>query len=234
MGWLLLLCLLYAVFWFASGHHLKAPSTPTDVLHKLSEWCAPLFLSSLAIGFVVMALIQLLKPLIRAGFHRRQIALWLRSRHDGRESYERSFEVDEFLSEISVRNQDALLALPLEQLTAQINATADTLIGLDQKNAYEFINAIVGETMNRSAAGQLVVRKLDSLQIQTRYAWHRLLRALSIFISIALLAIVAEIFDLWIGDWIGTAFFVLLLGMLGGFFASVARDIVAALEQMRR
>ena len=194
-----------------------------------------------------MAIIQVLKPPIRVAFHRRQIARWLA------DSKNCSVSVDEFLGRVSKRRHNALLALPIEQLAAQIQVASEGALALSNPTDW-FIQSLVDKpdkpdekpeisaasddncmikTRDRSQLSFIVQRRIDALQIQVRYSWRRLIRVLSLAVSVILTLVVAIIFSLWQQNFVGTAFLVLLLSALGGFFASVARDVVAIVERLR-
>jgi len=193
----------------------------------------PLLTSSLALGFAVMAIIQLFKPEVRAAFHLREIARWLH----GRPPYE-------FLEIVSPKAGDALLELPIEQLTAQIQAASDAALTIRSTLARELVESVVGrqdipfdsipnDPREQSRVGYIIQRRLDDLQIQVRRGWRRLLRLMSVSISLFLTTFLASILGLWHRGLVGTAFLVLLFSLLGAFFASVARDIVAIIERLR-
>jgi len=232
------------------AHGRSSATEPLDILSRVGQWAVPLFSSAFAVGFVVMALIQLVKPSLRAEFHFRQVRTWLmnprhhpvaRFRSGRANSKDASWR---FLWDIGEANPNALLALPLEQLTAQIQAAADSRL-VQGPEGTEFVISIIGDPSARMPPGasdsdprswlaRQVQIRLDALQIQARHAWQRYLRILATLVSTTLVALIALLFGQWQVDTLATLFFVLLVGVLGGFFASLARDIVAFIERARR
>jgi len=218
---------------------------PSQTILDLAGWSIPLLSSSLALGFVVMAIIQLFKPEVRAAFHAGEIGRWL-----GRGSYRGI--ADEFVYLVSPRAHDALLELPIEQLAAQIQAASDAAFAdtfgsqspMHQERGAHLIQLLLGDDYRyppqmpddpryRAGVAYLVQRRLDDLQIQVRQQWRRVLRVMSLFISLVLTVFVASVFGLWRQNPIGTAFLVLLFSLLGAFFASAARDFIAVFERLR-
>jgi len=205
---------------------------PSQIVMQVLGWTLPLLSSSLALGFVVMATIQSFKPQLRAAFHETEIRRWLRGE-----------SVDEFLHVVSPEAGDALLELPIEQLAAQIQAASDAALGIKSERSLRFLELCLGRA-NREAwrftdepgdrsVGYVIQRRLDDLQIQVRSRWRRLLRILSLIVGVFLTSFGAGIFGLWRQNLIGTAFLVLVSSLLAGFFASAARDVVAAIERLR-
>ncbi len=216
----------------------------SQVILPIVGWITPLLASSQSLGFAVMAIIQLFKPELRAAFHSVHLARWLHFRNrGGLWPSELSF------LGIAPENFGAVLELPIEQLAAQIQAAFDAEVASRSPGSEEFLDRIFGKFIQRpelhrlmdepddpkarAVLGYLVQRKLDELQISVHHGWRRLLRSLSLTLSLALTAFVASILGLWRQNLIGTAFAVLLFAALGGFFASAARDVVAVVERLR-
>jgi hypothetical protein len=210
-------------------------------LLELANWTGPLLWTSVAIGFAVMACIQLFKPEIRSVFHNSAIAQWL-------DIPPRAFPPGTLMSEIGMgRSGNAALELPIEQLVAQIQAAAE--VELSSSSPYpiqersRLIKAILKSKADypdsveapneRARLSYLVQRRLDELQIEVRHDWRRLLRFLALTVSLVFTSALAAAFRLWVTNPLGTAFVVLLLTLLGAFFASAARDLIAAVERLR-
>jgi hypothetical protein len=103
----------------------------TETMSRIAKWTGPLLSSSIGLGFAVMAFVQMLKPGIRVNVHRREITRWLRldARRYEFPSYDTNPVLDNFLGRISLgRNPQAVLELPIEQLTAQILAAAEAAL----------------------------------------------------------------------------------------------------------
>lgn len=191
-----------------------------------------------------MAIIQLFKPEIRAAFHSAELARWLHFR-DRVGLWPSELE----LIGVGPGTFGAVLELPIEQLAAQIQAGSDVALASGSHRLEEFLDRIVhpdfeglqilsqlkfrDDPKARATLAYLVQRKIDELQIRVRYGWKRLLRSLSLALSLVLSIFGVTIFHLSQQNFIGTAFLVLLFSLLGGFFASAARDILAAIEHLR-
>ena len=165
----------------------------TEPIRELATWTVPLLTSSLAIGFAVMAIIQLFKPEIRAAFHAQEIAHWLGGR-----------PVDEFLEIVSPKAGDALLELPIEQLAAQIQAASDAALTLRSRRSERLVDLVLGgpekempfmsdDPKEQSRVAYIVQRRLDDLQIQVRRNWRRLLRLMSVSVALLLTSLMAAI-----------------------------------------
>jgi len=227
----LLVVIFVLAFRFLAPQEVGLP--PSKVVTQILGWTLPLFASSLALGFVVMAIIQLFKLQLRAVFHEREIRRWLRGE-----------PVDRFLHVVSPGAGDALLELPIEQLAAQIQAAADAALGIKLPVDGWFLMSCLGrdnwerfkpiDELRERSTSYIIQRRLDDLQIQVHHGWRQLLRFISLSVSFTLTSFVAAIFGLWRENIVGTAFLVLLSSLLAGFFASVARDIVATIERARR
>lgn len=117
----------------------------------------------------------------------------------------------------------------LELLLAQGPSAARPRATLTEPDRSRFVDA-------RNRVTHQVQRSLDGLQIAAGFRWKWLIQVLSIVLSAVLV-------------WAGMALFVeapragsglhyfllyLLAGILGGFLAPVARDLVAALQQLRK
>lgn len=235
-----------------------------ETISRVAGWAVPLLSSSVALGFVVMAIIQLIKPPVRAAFHSRELKRWLSGTLVREYFASPSLFLGNFLHLVSSgggadpreksgprgRDYNALLELPIEQLTAQIQAASEMVLASGRSNDDWFVYALVSEGEARSHfkrdfAGEdaelrertrlsyLIQRRLDAIQIQARRRWRQWLRALAFGVGLALTSTVAGVLGLWEKNFLGTLFLVLLLSAVGGFFASVARDAVAIVERLR-
>jgi hypothetical protein len=89
---LLPLLALVTIILFAVGmaHGKSVPTDALGVLTQVAQWALPLFTLAFAFGFLVMALIELIKPSLRAEFHARQIGKWLLQNRHGAHAEELS------------------------------------------------------------------------------------------------------------------------------------------------
>lgn len=222
-------------------------------------WTGPLLFSSVALGFAVMAIIQVLKPPVRSQFHLEEIEEWLKSRPlvvTSRLKEEQNKSVYEFLRRVSPGESKALLELPVEQLTAQIQAASELALTLSDKPDWFVLfllgnqieesdgklkDYIKGESLDEKDKARInaqlsyvIQRRLDALQIKVRRDWRRLLYALAFTLSFLLTATLAWILGILRNSPPGTIYIILLLSIIEGFFATVARDVVAIIERLRR
>jgi hypothetical protein len=211
---------------------------PEGNLFQVMMWAGPFLMSSVVLGFVVMGLVQLFKPEIRRAFHERAIARW-----GDFEGGLRHLNLL-FRQELSHRGVIALFELPIEQLTAQIQAATD--IALRSKHGDDLIFHILKGTdrdeyyrgsddspQRASRLSYLVQRRLDDLQIQVKHDWRNLLRTICLSLSFILASLIARVFGLWKQNHSSTAFIVVLLSLFSAFFSTIARDLVAVLERLR-
>jgi hypothetical protein len=237
-----MLTYLASLIFRAGGAGLPA----LEQINRSTEWAAPLLVSSIALGFMVMAIIQLLKPSLRAAFHFRELVRWLERFRS--ELYPRG-RLEESLARHlgdslfrSSNELEPLLELPIEQLAAQIQADAELVLARaepydEQRPSVQQQEVSTSEHAKVSERAELsyqIQRSIDRFQIGVRSRWRRQLRALSLGISLILTTLVASVFGLWQVNYFGTMFVVLLNSALACFFASVARDAVAVLERLRR
>jgi hypothetical protein len=215
---------------------------PPHSILRVKEWILPLLSSALGLGIIVMAIIQVFKPVIRARFHRQEVQKWLRT-SSGPDS------LDKFLGQVSPGQSDTILELPIEQIVAQIQTAFEATLASD-KSLDWFVESLIGKSdppdsklndedpkaqiQKRTRQSYIVQRRLDALLIQVKCGWRRRLRLLLFAVSFILAFLIAAVFDLWRWDnFIGIFALVLLLSALSSFFASVARDAVAIIERLR-
>jgi hypothetical protein len=250
----LLVALLALAYWTLRPGGVGLPSlTKTSVL---SNWTVPLLSSSLALGLVVMAIIQLFKPRLRGRFHWKELVLWFYGLWPQEEVSEQqaSNAAAAYLHFLNPKVSAPVLELPLEQLTAQIQAALDAALVTETNNGA--VRAIIywldreasgrhwdqdrpaeGEKIDgprrQTLVGYLIQRKLDGFQIQVRYGWRKFLRNLSLLVSLFLTTMLAATLGLWDQNPLGTLFLVLLASVLASVFAAATRDLVAVIERFR-
>ena len=156
----------------------------------------------------------------------------------------------------------ALYDLPIEQLCGQINAAAQVVLDrpsdhpdlilclasvadpvdiarvmfppaeakaarpLDEDEARRRHDSFVDA---RTRVTHQVQRAIDALQITAGFRWKFGLQVISIVMSGVIAAI-----GVWKFAHVHSVLTVLLIGVMGGFLAPVARDLVAALQQLRK
>jgi hypothetical protein len=153
----------------------------------------------------------------------------------------------------------ALYALPVERLAGQLNAAAQVVLdyptrhqpllhvlaaGADPDDLATLLSApprrapgVRDEETTRfvdarNRVAHHVQRNLDALQISTTFRWQLWLQIVSLAVSVVLAAFASAILFPWEEGAVWWSK-VILVGVLGGFFAGVARDLAAALENLR-
>lgn len=93
--------------------------------------------------------------------------------------------------------------------------------------------ALVGFVDARNRVTHQVQRNLDALQIAMTFRWKLILQLLSLVVAVGCTAAVT-----WAligppdgGDWVAK---VVVIGVLGGFLSTVARDLAVAIQNLRR
>jgi hypothetical protein len=84
----------------------------------------------------------------------------------------------------------------------------------------------------RNRLNHVVQRAIDGFQIATGFQWKWLLQLVSIILSGAIATTAYGLYGASRGFWQGAGVF-FVTGVLGGFLAPVARDLVAALQSLR-
>jgi hypothetical protein len=116
----------------------------------------------------------------------------------------------------------------LELLLTQGPSAARPRSTMTEPERGQFVDA-------RNRVTHQVQRSLDGLQISVGFRWKWIIQMLSIVVSAMLVWIGLAVFaDERIGSNVHYFLLYLLAGILGGFLAPVARDLVAALQQLRK
>lgn len=150
---------------------------------------------------------------------------------------------------------NAFYDLAVEQVVAQMNAAAQ--IALEYPHAYFPLLAVLSQGANvadvakvvaraeagtrepepatldaRNRVGHRIQRNLDGIQIALGSRWKLWMQAVSIILTVLFveLAIITNVKDY---DW-ATLLVGVMLGIVGGYLAPVTRDMVAALQSLRK
>ena len=163
------------------------------------------------------------------------------------------------LVELSTGGDDrAFYELPIEQMIAQMNAAVQ--ITLDYPKRYYDLLVIVSEGADpddvaivitssptgtrakkaqpsqhyleaRTRVSHRIQRNLDAIQISLGNRWQFCMQFTALVLSTLMLE--AAVLSV-AGATIGTVVIALLIGMVGGYLAPVTRDLVAALQTLRK
>lgn len=163
------------------------------------------------------------------------------------------------LIELSTGGDDrAFYELPIEQMVAQMNAAVQ--ITLDYPKRYYDLLVIVSEGADpddvatvitssptgtrakkaqpsqhyleaRTRVSHRIQRNLDAIQISLGNRWQFCMQFTALVLSTLMLE--AAVLSV-AGATIGTVVIALLIGMVGGYLAPVTRDLVAALQTLRK
>lgn len=197
-----------------------------------------------------MAVVEIIKfSTFRRAFQRNQLRSWLAAAPG-------VSDADEVLRQIvdlaTAGNESALFDLPIEKLVGQIGAAAqvaltdvayrDVVLALargarlsDIELIYEEVapeqsERAVRRNEARNRIVQRVQRSLDAVQISIGNLWARALQILSVAISILVIVLAVSLTKGWGAvtlPWLAVA-------VLGGMFAPIARDVVVAVQQLRK
>ena len=231
-------------------------------LGQLSGWSILALIT--AAGTISMAIVQLIKELtpIRRAFQRQWLRRWFEMRarrlrlHKGTDrklARPDPYEGFRMLIELAIGGDaDSFFDLAAEQLVAQMNAAAlaaldypkrhrDLLLvlseGADLKDVARVMVGVSGPSSQpyhdaRNRVGNRIQRNLDGVQIALGNRWRLYMQSL----AIALTVILIEAAVLWNARefHLPTFFLAIVIGVIGGYLAPVARDLVAALQSLRK
>lgn len=160
-------------------------------------------------------------------------------------------------------DEKALYDLPIEQFTGQVNAAVQTALDYPQdyrslvkilaRHAdQDVVNKVIEGPpfipsednhttqaaieiylQRRNRVAQHIQRSLDAIQIAMGGYWRRILQGSSIVVSSIIIYLALTLYGgegIWTREHLG---FALVIAVLGGFIAPVARDLVAALQSIR-
>ena len=236
----------------------------------MKTWASAVAQTAAVLGVVSMILIQSVKPVFREHFHKRAVRRWLLFDESGlwelrqvRDHDDISSDrgYDDLLNLIAPSYRSDVLALPVEQLSAQIASAAEVALAnpthfhalallsgaeryQDVRRYAEFFreassrpddatSSSASWVQFRNELSHHVQRRIDGWQIHTASRWKTALRLTAIVLSASL-----ALFGVFVS---GSLFiqpytsytFVLTVGLAGGLLASIARDLVAIVEKYR-
>ena len=232
-----------------------------QALQGLDNYWSQVLVALVGVGIVTMAILQLLKDLLptRRWFQRWWLRhFWLYRNADENEiSREHADRALEQLIVLATAGDDkALFNLPVEQLIGQLNAATQALLDRPREPQHADLMHILAPHAaddvkvlleprpktkekltvyvdSRNRVAQQVQRSLDALQIAMGYRWSWLLQVLSVIISAIIIWASLRIYggpEFWSRTGIAYG---LIVAILGGFLAPVARDLFAAIQSLR-
>lgn len=213
-----------------------------------------------AVGILSMALLEIWKALRhpRRAFQRENFEAWIKSRaaETGRDAEK---ALKNIVNLATAGNQDALYDLPVERFTGQVSAAVQMALAypgrypdivgiMAHKAEPNDINTCLGPRPDpedkaarqahaeaRNQVASLTQRSLDAIQIDIGNRWARGLHIRSVVVSSVLILIAAiwssagrfaEVGARDVVVWI-------VIAVVGGMVAPVARDLVTALKKVR-
>jgi hypothetical protein len=215
------------------------------------------------VGTIAMATLQVIKELtpLRFYFQRWWISRWVQRRCKAFKEHQYTSELPlpdtvtarRQLAELATgREERALYDLPIEDLVTQANAASQ--IALDEPDLYWALLAVLSEGTSRgdlktlcegapntnstqpyfearSRVARRIQRNLDGVRIACGNRWKYILLVASVFLTTAIVvAVVAtNSTDKEPYAWI----LAIPVGIIGGYLAPIARDVLAALQKLR-
>ena len=220
----------------------------------------PMAVALAGVGIATMATLQMVKDLLRLQwyFNRWQVRRWLAERARRCHEHDASFAPDvgrahaELITLATAGDEDAFYSLDGQQIAAQMGAASQ--IALDYPRLYADlflclaaeaepadIRRVMGPPPRppakqawiaaRNRVAHSVQRTLDGLQISLTNRWKHWNQTVSyalnvLFVMVALRSVNTKITSAPVVD-------SMLVALLSGFLAPVAKDLVTALQQLR-
>jgi hypothetical protein len=172
-----------------------------------------------------MAIVEMLKPSLRARFHLGLLRRWADSMKE------------------AVPFHGEILELPIERLAAHIQVIAERAIRTPQPRGVGLwvLHAVgIGDRdrVAELAASQTIQIRLDELQLQAESEWRSRLRLLAMataaMVAAVLFGSLSQVDLHRFRDVLSVVPLVGIAAIVGGHFAGVARDLVAVVQRLRR
>jgi hypothetical protein len=208
-----------------------------------------------AAGTLTMAILQIIKELtpLRRWFQRNWLRRWIRERGGNETALTQLVEL------ATGGDANAFFDLAAEQLVAQISAAGQVVLDYPEPHAELLkvlaagaeVDAMMAVRMRstddtfsdadrrilieaRSRIGTRIQRNLDGLQIALSGRWRWWMQSASVVLT----AILVELAIFTASDskqlTVGAMLLALPFGLAGGYLAPVTRDLVAALQSLRK
>lgn len=239
------------------------PEVWTAIQNALDNYVGylwPLAVALAGVGIATMATLQMFKDLFRLQwyFNCWQVRRWLGRRARRAHEHDPTFTPDaggahaELVTLATAGDGDALYSLDTQQVPAQMAAASQIALDYPRRYVHLFlclaaeadprdVKRLLGPAPRpaakdawiaaRNRVGHQVQRTLDGLQISLTNQWRSLNQVVSyglnvLFVMLALRSLNARLTSTPIVD-------SMLVALLSGFLAPVAKDLVTALQQLR-
>lgn len=211
-----------------------------------------------AAGTIAMAMLQLVKELtpIRRAYQRHWMRAWIKAHAKSASP----LKAETLLIELSTGGAEkAFYELTIEQLVGQMNAAVQITLdypkkysdllfvlaeGADPKDIHSMVSKSPEGSRTKSGpsneyleartrVGHRIQRNLDAIQIALGSRWKFWMQIIAVTLSTLLIegaTIAANSGSVRMG----AVLLALPIGILGGYFAPVTRDLVAALQTLRK
>ncbi len=205
-----------------------------------------------AVGLLTMTIVEFLKgvnfvvinPFYRGNFHRKMF----------KELIPSETTRGQIILLATAGDKEALYDLPIAKFTGQINAAMQVVLlnpskyeailramayGADESDVKLLLEPDEAEAKfkhGRNRVTNLIQRKLDAIQISWGNRWIRRLQRLSIGISVVIIASCGFWFFSTNQDseiTLGVLFFWVVIAVVGGAFAPVAKNLVTGLKSLK-
>lgn len=230
----------------------------TQFTHAVADHLTAFVAAMAAVGVLSMAIIQTLKDMLplRNGYQRAFLRAWLARKHRAAGGGPDPHAAERDLVRLATAGDDkAFYDIPTEQLCGQIGAAMQVVLDYPGKHAdllrlmaaladREDVERLIAATAPapgekraqeevdaRARVMHHVQRAIDGLQIAAGYRWKLYLQIASFGLSflVTVIGVAMQPPGLEAVQVPG----IVLIGIVGGFLAPVARDLLAALQKLR-
>lgn len=235
----------------------------SDFIKSVADNAMPFATAMAAIGVLSMAIIQTLKDMLplRNIFQRRYLIKWLRQKANEAKAIEGSTPEaataeSDLIRLATAGDRKAFYDLPIEQLCGQMNAALqvvfdyphehkDLLHCLAAHSSPDDIRLLITPRSSadvktkeqnqidaRTRVMHQVQRALDGFQIAVGYRWKLYLQIAAFSLSY-LLTVIGLSLHSGINAVPNNIMVIVVTGIISGFLAPIARDLVASLQKLR-
>jgi hypothetical protein len=216
-------------------------------------------INSLVVGLTAMSIIQIARRIfrIRGAYHREVVGRWLGEQASAELSSRAQAGQISAMFDLPTEMLTGQLSAIAEQALERrgwpsplVRRMAEG--GEPTPSQWESSHADEAESDHdtRASLALAIQRNLDQFQISTSAAWRRYLWLTAVLLSLVLfnaglqlfntgsfipgLKAYPRVFNEWLGNFAALSSAAILVGLFGGFLATIGRDIVAIIEKLRR